>query len=1218
MNSNMTAAVYFVPPPSMVTLTYNPGAPSNTAYFNCGVSNPSPSNPCPNLNAHQITLGVPAVSAQFYLTVVATEVSPLQADGICETGNTVANDFDCRFVSFFAGPTVATGVRTPLCDAYSNGDCIFYSVYNSIAQDGVTRVEPPTTSYTPPVTWTIVFNDDNNIAPTALGYSPNERLYDDPDYEPSPTTPWGTNCGAAMVTGPPPGTPTTSPAIGPCQFEFDITTFFDPNEVVDRGIGGVTQQFNDVVVAFPLASSTANPNLTVTDTPETAAPGGAMGYNILVANSTIPGAATAYAVALTDNLPGTATDGVNWSVGSSNPPSSCSISGALGSQVLNCSFGTIAPVSTAFVNVTSPAVAGAFTDSATVSYNNATASNPVSAPSSATINVSANSTSFTGLTSAPSITYGATSVTLKGTIGSGSLYPPTNQNEVVTVTINSVSQTALIGSSGAFSLNFSTSTIPASLTPYVITYAYLGDANFGGTTNTATSLIVNKATSTFSAVTASQSIPYGSASIALTGTITSGTLHPPTGDTVTVTIDSISQSTTTTAGGAFTISFTTSAIPASATPYTISYSYAGDTNFTTATNTSTALTVNSAGGTTFSAVTASQSIPYGSASIALTGTITSGTLHPPAGDTVTVTIDNISKSTTTVAGGTFAITFTTSAIPASATQYTITYSYAGDPNFSTATNTNTALTVNRATATFSSVTASQSITVGATPITLGGIVSSGSLYPAVGDTVTVTIDSISQSTTTTTGGAFTMSFITSAIPASATPYTISYSYAGDTNFTTATNTSTALTVNSAASTTFSAVTASQSIPYGTASIALGGTLTSGTKHPPTGETVKVTVDGITQGTTTTGTGGTFTMSFTTSAIPASATPYTITYSYGGDTNFGAATNTGTALTVNKATATFSAVTASQSITAGAASIPLGGTVSSGSLHPPTGDTVTVTVDNISQSTTTTTGGAFTMSFTTSAIPASATPYTISYSYAGDTNFTTATNSSTALTVNPSGGTGLTISPTSLAFGNVYRGTIPVKMVTLTNNTASTVTISSVSLTAVAGGDSYDFVGVNLCAKTLAVKKSCQVEMSFVPNTAVNIVQSAILTIVDSASSTPQKVTMTATVIDPEATPSPTSLSFGTVKKGTVSATKTVTVTNTGLTTTTITSVAASANFALTSAGTCKANATLTSGAKCTLVVTFTPSAKGSTSGKITITDNALNSPQTVTLSGTGD
>ena len=142
------------------------------------------------------------------------------------------------------------------------------------------------------------------------------------------------------------------------------------------------------------------------------------------------------------------------------------------------------------------------------------------------------------------------------------------------------------------------------------------------------------------------------------------------------------------------------------------------------------------------------------------------------------------------------------------------------------------------------------------------------------------------------------------------------------------------------------MTASQSITYGTASITLGGTISSGSLHPPAGETVKVTIDGITQTTTTTGTGGTFTLSFTTSAIPASATPYTITYSYGGDSNFGSATNTATTLTVSKATTTFSAVTASQSITVGTASISLGGTLSSGSLHPPAGETVTVTIDSI--------------------------------------------------------------------------------------------------------------------------------------------------------------------------------------------------------------------------------------------------------------------------------
>jgi YVTN family beta-propeller protein len=1433
MTSNMTGGVFFVPPPTTVTLQFSPTAPVNTAYFNCGVSNPSPANPCPNPNAHQLTLGVPAVTnlEGFSLVVAATEVSPLQADGNCETNNNVANDFDCRFVSFFSGPTVAGGVQTPLCDAYSNGDCVFYSVYYT--DNSGARTEPPTSDYTPPVTWTIAFNDDNNTAPA--GYSSSERLYDDPDYEPSPTSPYGTNCLSAMVTGTPPGSP-TNPAIK-CQFEFDITTFFDPNEVVDRGIGGVTQQFNDVVVAFPLSSAAPSPSLSVIDTADPsqapavggvqslASTGLTIGYTATITNTAAPGAGSANNVVLTDTLP--SASGLSWSIASVNPAqamingtltNTCSISTSSPQQLI-CNFGSISPVVSAIVDVTSPSVSGTFSNSATVTASN----NPTVTSSPANITVS--STAFTGLASPSAIAYGTASVALSGVIGSGSLHPPTTES--VTVSIDGVTTTAAIGSGGVFSVPaFATSTIPASATPYTITYSYAGDSDFTPATNTATTLTVNQATATFNSVTASQSAPYGTSSIALAGTISAGSLQPPAGEAVKVTIDGISQSTTTTTGGAFSLNFTTSAIPASTTPYTITYSYAGDTNFTTATNTATTLTVNTASGTTFSSVAASQSITYGATSIALSGTLTSGSLHPPAGETVNVTIDAITQSTTTKTGGTFTLAFTTSAIPASATPYTITYNYGGDTNFSSVTNTSTTLTVNQATATFSAVTASQSITVGAASISLSGTLSAGSLHPPAGETVTATIDGIVQSTTTTgTGGTFALTFTTSAIPASTTPYTISYSYAGDTNFTTATNASSTLTVNSASSTTFTAVTASQSITYGTPSIALGGTLTSGAKHPPAGETVKVTIDGITQSTTTTGTGGTFTLTFTTSSIPASATPYTITYSYGGDTNFSSATNTATTLTVNKTTTTFSAVAASQSITAGAASIALSGTLSSGSLHPPAGEPVTVSIDGITQSTTTTgtggtftftfttsaipasttpytitysyagdtnfttatntsttltvnsasstttfssvtasrsitygtasialggtltsgtkhppagetvkvtidgitqsttitgtggtftltfttsaipvsttpytitysyggdstfgpatntattltvnkttttfsavtasqsitvgapsislsgtlssgslhppagetvtvtidsltqsttttgTGGTFTLTFTTSAIPASATPYTISYSYAGDTNFTTATNTSTTLAVNSAGGTGLTISPTSLAFGNVYYGTVPVKMVTLTNNTASTVTISSVSLTAVPGGDSYDFVGLNLCSKTLAVKKSCQIEMSFIPNSQVNIVQSAILTIVDSASKTAQTVTMTATVIDPLATPSPSSLNFGTVKTGTTSATKTVTVTNTGLTTTTISAVAISGNFALTTASTCKATTTLTAGGKCTLVVTFTPTAKGSHTGQITLTDNALNSPQAISLSGTGD
>ena len=111
--------------------------------------------------------------------------------------------------------------------------------------------------------------------------------------------------------------------------------------------------------------------------------------------------------------------------------------------------------------------------------------------------------------------------------------------------------------------------------------------------------------------------------------------------------------------------------------------------------------------------------------------------------------------------------------------------------------------------------------------------------------------------------------------------------------------------------------------------------------------------------------------------------------------------------------------------------------------------------------------------------------------------------------------------------------------------------------------------------------------------------------------------MTATVIDPLATPSPSSVNFGTVKTGTTSATKTVTVTNTGLTTTTINSVAISGNFALTSASTCKVHHA-DGGREVHAGSDVHSSGEGLAQRPITLTDNALKSPQTISLSGTGN
>jgi hypothetical protein len=100
----------------------------------------------------------------------------------------------------------------------------------------------------------------------------------------------------------------------------------------------------------------------------------------------------------------------------------------------------------------------------------------------------------------------------------------------------------------------------------------------------------------------------------------------------------------------------------------------------------------------------------------------------------------------------------------------------------------------------SEVTPSQSVPVGNASVLLQGKVSDGgTVYPAEGETVTITIGTASQDTTIadTTGG-FSVLFLTGSIPASTTPYTITYSYAGNgTTLGAATpNTSTTLTVNS--------------------------------------------------------------------------------------------------------------------------------------------------------------------------------------------------------------------------------------------------------------------------------------------------------------------------------------------------------------------------------------------------------------------------------------
>src|SRR5207253_9379323 len=95
--------------------------------------------------------------------------------------------------------------------------------------------------------------------------------------------------------------------------------------------------------------------------------------------------------------------------------------------------------------------------------------------------------------------------------------------------------------------------------------------------------------------------------------------------------------------------------------------------------------------------------------------------------------------------------------------------------------------------------------------------------------------------------------------------------------------------------------------------------------------------------------------------------------------------------------------------------------------------------------------------------------------------------------------------------------------------------------------------------------------------------------------------------------SDTSLRFGVQLVGTTSTAQTVTLTNSGPITLTISSIAASGDFIEEN----NCGSSLPAGASCTIRVAFNPSAKGGRTGRVTITDDAADGPQTIKLKGIG-
>jgi hypothetical protein len=196
-------------------------------------------------------------------------------------------------------------------------------------------------------------------------------------------------------------------------------------------------------------------------------------------------------------------------------------------------------------------------------------------------------------------------------------------------------------------------------------------------------------------------------------------------------------------------------------------------------------------------------------------------------------------------------------------------------------------------------------------------------------------------------------------------------------------------------------------------------------------------------------------------------------------------------------------------------------------------------------------------------------------------------------------------PASLSFPGQDVGTQGAPQpVTLTNIGEVQLDIGSVAVTS-------GWTQNNNCLPYISAKGSCTINVSFEPTVIGPL--TGTLTITDYAGNSPQTVALSGTGFAPVASLSATVLTFPGQTVSTTSSPQTLTLSDTGSGALTPLTINVSGDFAQTN--TCAGS--VASGSSCTITVTFTPTASGARSGALMLTDNASNSPQTVTLSGTG-
>ena len=169
-----------------------------------------------------------------------------------------------------------------------------------------------------------------------------------------------------------------------------------------------------------------------------------------------------------------------------------------------------------------------------------------------------------------------------------------------------------------------------------------------------------------------------------------------------------------------------------------------------------------------------------------------------------------------------------------------------------------------------------------------------------------------------------------------------------------------------------------------------------------------------------------------------------------------------------------------------------------------------------------------------------------------------------------------------------------------------------------GANPTSFVSSNTCGASVAPGATCKIGVRFVPTVTGPLPAS--ITLIDNAADSPEIITLSGTGIPLPAASlalSTNNLSFGSESTGSSTVAQNVIVTNTGSGTVYFQSITlAGANpTSFASSNTC--GASLATGAICKIGARFVPAVTGALSATITLSDNAGDSPQSITLSGTG-